>query len=54
MKCFVPEISWHNRDPVYSVDFQPKQGRNEPFYRLASGGADFHVVVSIFSVKKIQ
>lgn len=47
MKCFVPEISWHNRDPVYSVDFQPIRGNNEDFYRLASGGADCHVVVGL-------
>lgn len=47
MKCFVPEISWHNRDPVYSVDFQPVRGKNEEFYRLASGGADCHVVVGL-------
>lgn len=47
MKCVVPEISWHNRDPVYTVDIQPKINPNERFYRLASGGADSHVVVRL-------
>lgn len=42
MKCVIPEISWHNRDPVLSVDIQPVT--NE-FYRLASGGGDCHVLV---------
>lgn len=36
MKCQIPEISWHNRDPVLSVDFQPKQ---DELTRLASGGS---------------
>lgn len=43
MKCLIPEISWHNRDPVFSVDLQPVA---KDFYRLASGGGDCHVVVS--------
>ncbi|XP_076055042.1 chromatin assembly factor 1, p105 subunit [Oratosquilla oratoria] len=43
MKCTIPEISWHNRDPVYTVDIQ----WNSPdgIYRLASGGTDTHVVI---------
>ncbi|KAL0272465.1 UNVERIFIED_CONTAM: hypothetical protein PYX00_005422 [Menopon gallinae] len=45
MKCVVPEISWHNRDPVYTIDIQPKTNQVEKFYRLASGGADSHVVI---------
>ena len=44
MKCSIPEISWHNRDPVFSIDFQPLRD-NENFYRLASGGTDSHVLV---------
>lgn len=44
MKCTIPEISWHNRDPVLSVDIQPKLEKNE-FHRLASGGTDSHVLV---------
>lgn len=45
MKCVIPEISWHNRDPVLSVDIQPLVNN---FYRLASGGGDCHVLVSFF------
>lgn len=45
MKCTIPEISWHNRDPVLSIDVQRKSSKEE-FYRLASGGTDSHVLVS--------
>lgn len=50
MKCQIPEISWHNRDPVLSVDIQPKQVGSSSadkidFRRLASGGTDSHVLV---------
>lgn len=43
MKCTIPEISWHNRDPVLSIDLQP----NPPdgIYRLATAGTDTHVVI---------
>lgn len=44
MKCTIPEISWHNRDPILSVDIQPND--NEEFYRLASGGYDCHILVN--------
>ncbi|KAI5633858.1 chromatin assembly factor 1 subunit B [Phthorimaea operculella] len=44
MKYAIPEISWHNRDPVLSVDFQPKRTNGEPS-RLATGGTDSHVVI---------
>lgn len=44
MKCKIPEISWHNRDPVLSVDIQPKTNANN-YYRLASGGTDAHVLI---------
>lgn len=44
MKFAIPEISWHNRDPVLSVDFQPKAESSEPL-RLATGGTDSHVLV---------
>ncbi|CAL1537992.1 unnamed protein product [Lymnaea stagnalis] len=37
MKVITPEISWHERDPIYSIDFQPGQW---PIQRLASGGVD--------------
>lgn len=41
MKCQIPEISWHNRDPVLSVDFQPqmKSETSDKILRLASGGS---------------
>jgi len=42
MKCKIPEIAYHNKDPVLSVDFQPG---SSPPCRLASGGADTHVVI---------
>ncbi|EEZ98093.1 chromatin assembly factor 1 subunit B [Tribolium castaneum] len=42
MKCSIPEISWHNREPVLSVHIQPVL---EKFYRLATGGADCHVLI---------
>ncbi|CAG4934486.1 unnamed protein product [Parnassius apollo] len=44
MKFSIPEISWHNRDPVLSVDFQPKREANDPL-RLATGGTDSHVLI---------
>lgn len=52
MKCTIPEISWHNRDPVLSVDVQ-LACKNENFERLATGGTDSHVVVSIQSILNI-
>ncbi|XP_049764646.1 chromatin assembly factor 1 subunit B isoform X1 [Schistocerca cancellata] len=45
MKCTIPEISWHNRDPVLSIDIQPGRNNDEGPYRLASGGTDSHVVI---------
>lgn len=45
MKCLIPEISWHNRDPVLSVDIQPKTLDGDNKFRLASGGLDTHVLV---------
>ncbi|KAH8401087.1 hypothetical protein KR009_003004 [Drosophila setifemur] len=47
MKCKIPEISWHNRDPVLSVDIQRNgQGlRESTLCRLASGGTDAHVLI---------
>ncbi|XP_026314706.1 chromatin assembly factor 1 subunit B [Hyposmocoma kahamanoa] len=44
MKFAIPEISWHNRDPVLSVDFQPKAAAGDPL-RLATGGTDSHVLI---------
>lgn len=45
MKLMIPEISWHNRDPVLSVDIQPKNLEGDNKCRLASGGLDTHVLV---------
>ncbi|XP_011213514.2 chromatin assembly factor 1 subunit B [Bactrocera dorsalis] len=49
MKCKIPEISWHNRDPVLSVDIQPRSlvSTEKPNikHRLASGGTDAHVLI---------
>ncbi|CAH0553132.1 unnamed protein product [Brassicogethes aeneus] len=42
MKCTIPEISWHNREPVLSVDIHPI---STDFYRLATGGGDCHVLI---------
>ncbi|CAK9820899.1 Chromatin assembly factor 1 subunit B [Anthophora plagiata] len=48
MRCTTPEISWHNRDPVLSVDIQVgvnETSKGEIFWRLATGGADSHVLI---------
>jgi len=42
MKCVIPEIAYHNRDPVLSVDFQLAEGGP---VRLATAGSDTHVVI---------
>ncbi|XP_055920580.1 chromatin assembly factor 1 subunit B [Eupeodes corollae] len=51
MKCKIPEISWHNRDPVLSVDIQPKTEESS-LYRLASGGTDSHVLIWSLSLNE--
>lgn len=43
MKCMIPEISWHNREPVLCIDVQPLEN---DFYRLATGGSDYHILVN--------
>ncbi|KAG5318395.1 CAF1B factor, partial [Pseudoatta argentina] len=48
MKCITPEISWHNRDPVLSVDIQSglyEDLKGDTFWRVATGGADCHVLI---------
>lgn len=45
MKCTIPEISWHNKEPVLSVDIQQVENVDLKFYRLASGGSDNHVLI---------
>lgn len=44
MKFVTPEISWHDRDPVYSVDFQYLEGN---IRRLASCGTDRQIRVFV-------
>ena len=44
MKTVTPEISWHERDPIYSVDFQHQSGSVQ---RLATCGTDRCVRVSV-------
>ena len=44
MKVTTPEISWHERDPIYSVDIQPGCHR---IRRLVSGGVDKFVRVGL-------
>lgn len=48
MKLVIPEISWHNRDPVLSVHFQAAN-TEDGHCRLATGGSDSHVFVSNFT-----
>ena len=43
MKVTTPEISWHERDPIYSVDFQPG---NRKVKRIATTGVDKFIRVS--------
>ncbi|ESO05786.1 hypothetical protein HELRODRAFT_77575 [Helobdella robusta] len=42
MKFFTPEISWHGRDPLYSVDLQPIDGNIQ---RLATCGMDINIMI---------
>lgn len=44
MKVFTCEIAWHNKEPVYSLDFQ--HGTDGKINRLASAGVDTAVRVS--------
>lgn len=48
MKVLTPQISWHDRQSILSVDFQNRAYNDDPFaqtYRLATGGNDSHVIV---------
>jgi chromatin assembly factor 1 subunit B len=50
MRVVIPQITWHSRDPVLSIDIDPttlSEGQNGGgFYRMASGGADSQLLVS--------
>lgn len=51
MWCTTPEISWHNRDPVLSIDIQNeiyKTSKDEIFWRVVTGGADSHILVILY------
>ena len=47
MLLTTPEIVWHNKEPIFSVDFH----RNEELWRLATGGADHTVKVKDVTTK---
>jgi len=48
MRVVVPQITWHSRDPVLSVDFDPScKPETDGFYRAASGGGDCSLLVSL-------
>lgn len=47
MKCTIPEIAWHNKDPVLSIDIQPSKN---DYYRLASGGTDCQILVRVILI----
>lgn len=49
MKYSTPEISWHNRDPVYSIDFQHITGS---ILRLATAGTDQQIRLWNISIGK--
>ena len=47
MRIHTPEISWHNREPVFSVDIQKRieHKDNNKFYRIATCGSDNYVTI---------
>lgn len=47
MKIHTPEISWHNREPVFGVDIQKRveYANENKFYRIATCGSDNFVAV---------
>ena len=51
MKVVTPEILWHDREPIYSVDLQPLSGN---FQRLASCGVDKIVRVRLWAISHIN
>ena len=42
MRVTIPEIAWHNKDPVFSADFCYRNGVE---WRMATAGADSDVKV---------
>ena len=56
MKVWTPLIAWHNRDRVSAIDFQPfphPKPTKDGGTRIATGGDDKHVIVSILNKKKL-
>ena len=54
MKVWTPLIAWHNRDRVSAIDFQPfphPKPTKDGGTRIATGGDDKHVIVSILNKK---
>lgn len=47
MRVVIPQIAWHARDPVLTLDFDPKGKSEQGYYRLATGGADRLLLVSL-------
>lgn len=48
MKLYIPQLSWHNREPVYSVDIQQlvhSKNDDSKFYRMATCGSDKYVAI---------
>ena len=48
MKIYTPLISWHNREPVYSVDIQQQVHSKDDgtkYYRMATCGSDKYVAI---------
>jgi WD40 repeat protein len=49
MKIDTPQIAWHDRSPVYSVDIQSVNqvdaATGKTWYRLASSGADSQIII---------
>ena len=52
MKFQTPEISWHERDPIFSVDIQLSSQCDS--LKLASAGADKTIRVFILIMKFIS
>lgn len=48
MKVVTCEIAWHNKEPVYSLDFQ--HGSDGRVHRLATAGVDTAVRVSGYTI----
>ena len=51
MKVTIPEIAWHNRDPVFSADFSLGEGSQ---WRMATAGADSDVKVCCCCCEKCE